>query len=168
MTRTTPELAPPLRASSPHQREGLWPPTSDLACSRPNTLQIFRGISSCVWQHDRTCSAQFYGLEDWRGIGDGGFEEDPRSMMGGTGIGMMGGRGISMMGGRGITVEEENWMMGGRCSWHDDGRYVGVGMLVYDQEMEHSNMIGRAEVQYDERDQHDGGIASMIGEQMES
>ncbi|GBM18202.1 hypothetical protein AVEN_151734-1 [Araneus ventricosus] len=25
MTRTTPELAPPLQASTPHQREDLWP-----------------------------------------------------------------------------------------------------------------------------------------------
>ncbi|GBM67967.1 hypothetical protein AVEN_22445-1 [Araneus ventricosus] len=25
MTRTTPELAPPLQASAPHQREGVWP-----------------------------------------------------------------------------------------------------------------------------------------------
>ncbi|GBN48200.1 hypothetical protein AVEN_156177-1 [Araneus ventricosus] len=25
MTRTTPELAPPLQASTPHQREGVWP-----------------------------------------------------------------------------------------------------------------------------------------------
>ncbi|GBM28601.1 hypothetical protein AVEN_72175-1 [Araneus ventricosus] len=25
MTRRTPELAPPLQASTPHQREGVWP-----------------------------------------------------------------------------------------------------------------------------------------------
>ncbi|GBL67765.1 hypothetical protein AVEN_69387-1 [Araneus ventricosus] len=35
MTRPTPELAPPLQASAPHQREDFWPPTFDLTRSRP-------------------------------------------------------------------------------------------------------------------------------------
>ncbi|GBM52588.1 hypothetical protein AVEN_84078-1 [Araneus ventricosus] len=37
MTRTTPELLPPLQTFAPHQREYVWPPTYDLACNRPNT-----------------------------------------------------------------------------------------------------------------------------------
>ncbi|GBN01498.1 hypothetical protein AVEN_20697-1 [Araneus ventricosus] len=32
MKRTTPELAPPLQTSAPHQREDVWPPTYDLTC----------------------------------------------------------------------------------------------------------------------------------------
>ncbi|GBL77912.1 hypothetical protein AVEN_143246-1 [Araneus ventricosus] len=35
MTRTTPELAPPLQTFAPHHREELWLPISDLTCSRP-------------------------------------------------------------------------------------------------------------------------------------
>ncbi|GBM36261.1 hypothetical protein AVEN_71966-1 [Araneus ventricosus] len=34
MTRT-PELAPPLQTSTPHQQEDVWPPTCDLACNGP-------------------------------------------------------------------------------------------------------------------------------------
>ncbi|GBM36796.1 hypothetical protein AVEN_248747-1 [Araneus ventricosus] len=44
MTRTTPELLPPLQASAPHQRENVWFLTYDLACNRPNTRRIFGGI----------------------------------------------------------------------------------------------------------------------------
>ncbi|GBN39766.1 Transposable element Tcb2 transposase [Araneus ventricosus] len=33
MTRTTLELTAPLQTSTPHQREDIWPPTYDLACS---------------------------------------------------------------------------------------------------------------------------------------
>ncbi|GBL93876.1 hypothetical protein AVEN_153636-1 [Araneus ventricosus] len=35
MTRRTPELTPRFKTSTPHQWEGLWPPTYDLACNRP-------------------------------------------------------------------------------------------------------------------------------------
>ncbi|GBM25001.1 hypothetical protein AVEN_50344-1 [Araneus ventricosus] len=36
MTRTTtPDLSPPLRTSSPHQWEDVWPTTHDLMCKRP-------------------------------------------------------------------------------------------------------------------------------------
>ncbi|GBN54478.1 hypothetical protein AVEN_209908-1 [Araneus ventricosus] len=44
MTRTTPELAPPLQTSAPHQREDVWPHTYDLTCNKPTTRQIFSGI----------------------------------------------------------------------------------------------------------------------------
>ncbi|GBL99928.1 hypothetical protein AVEN_19423-1 [Araneus ventricosus] len=44
MTRTTPELAPPLQASTPHQREGVWPRAYGWACIGPNTQPIFNGI----------------------------------------------------------------------------------------------------------------------------
>ncbi|GBM69661.1 hypothetical protein AVEN_124443-1 [Araneus ventricosus] len=37
MTRTTPELAPTLQTSAPHQRQDVRPATNDLACNRPNT-----------------------------------------------------------------------------------------------------------------------------------
>ncbi|GBL82032.1 hypothetical protein AVEN_50603-1 [Araneus ventricosus] len=43
MTRTTPELAPPLQTSAPFQREDVWSPTYDLTCNRPNTRRIFSG-----------------------------------------------------------------------------------------------------------------------------
>ncbi|GBL87125.1 hypothetical protein AVEN_218808-1 [Araneus ventricosus] len=49
MTRTTPELAPPLQTSAPHQREDVWPTTYDLACNRPNTRRIFSGIGFRTW-----------------------------------------------------------------------------------------------------------------------
>ncbi|GBM04986.1 hypothetical protein AVEN_60193-1 [Araneus ventricosus] len=35
MTRTTPELALPLQATAPHQRQDVWPPTYDLASNKP-------------------------------------------------------------------------------------------------------------------------------------
>ncbi|GBN75578.1 hypothetical protein AVEN_162114-1 [Araneus ventricosus] len=35
MTRTTPELAPPIQISAPHQKEALWPRTYDLTFNRP-------------------------------------------------------------------------------------------------------------------------------------
>ncbi|GBM80870.1 hypothetical protein AVEN_89755-1 [Araneus ventricosus] len=44
MTRTPPELAPPLQTSAPHQREDVSPPTYNLACNRPNVRRIFSGI----------------------------------------------------------------------------------------------------------------------------
>ncbi|GBN98750.1 hypothetical protein AVEN_3517-1 [Araneus ventricosus] len=37
MKRTTPELAPPLQTSAPHQRVDVWPHTHDLTCNRSNT-----------------------------------------------------------------------------------------------------------------------------------
>ncbi|GBN34189.1 hypothetical protein AVEN_138976-1 [Araneus ventricosus] len=40
MTRTTPGLATPLLTSAPQQREGVWHPTYDLKCNRPNTRRI--------------------------------------------------------------------------------------------------------------------------------
>ncbi|GBN37669.1 hypothetical protein AVEN_77481-1 [Araneus ventricosus] len=74
MTRTTPELAPPLQSSAPHQRVsplvlsrpytllgrpasvGIFAPTGgrlattcDLACSRPHTQRIFSGIGFGTW-----------------------------------------------------------------------------------------------------------------------
>ncbi|GBM03422.1 hypothetical protein AVEN_265462-1 [Araneus ventricosus] len=36
MTRSTPEQAPPLHTSAPHQLEDVWPSTYDLACNGPN------------------------------------------------------------------------------------------------------------------------------------
>ncbi|GBN28553.1 hypothetical protein AVEN_222920-1 [Araneus ventricosus] len=44
LTRTTPELPPPLEASTSHQREEVCPPTYDLACNR-----IFSGIGFRTW-----------------------------------------------------------------------------------------------------------------------
>ncbi|GBN16695.1 hypothetical protein AVEN_53078-1 [Araneus ventricosus] len=44
MTRTTPQLALPLRNSAPQQQEDVWPSTCDLTCNRPNTGQILSGI----------------------------------------------------------------------------------------------------------------------------
>ncbi|GBL84258.1 hypothetical protein AVEN_118646-1 [Araneus ventricosus] len=35
MTRATPELAPPLQTSTPHQREAFGPPTYDLMATGP-------------------------------------------------------------------------------------------------------------------------------------
>ncbi|GBM52310.1 hypothetical protein AVEN_126391-1 [Araneus ventricosus] len=43
MTRTTPELAPPLQASP---AGGRLATAYDLACNRPHTRQIFGGIGS--------------------------------------------------------------------------------------------------------------------------
>ncbi|GBM34840.1 hypothetical protein AVEN_208042-1 [Araneus ventricosus] len=40
MTRTTPELAPALQTSAPHQREDVCPSTQDLACNRPPTTDL--------------------------------------------------------------------------------------------------------------------------------
>ncbi|GBM46881.1 hypothetical protein AVEN_10724-1 [Araneus ventricosus] len=50
MTRTTPELAPSLQTSVPHQRKDVCPPTYDLTCNRLNTRRIFGGIGF------RTCN----------------------------------------------------------------------------------------------------------------
>ncbi|GBN65511.1 hypothetical protein AVEN_124378-1 [Araneus ventricosus] len=47
MMRTTPELAPP---TLNFQREGVWAPTYDLTCTRPNILRIFSGIGSRAWE----------------------------------------------------------------------------------------------------------------------
>ncbi|GBO34821.1 hypothetical protein AVEN_205819-1 [Araneus ventricosus] len=41
MTRTTPELAPPLQTSAPHQREDVWLHTYDLMRNRSITRRIF-------------------------------------------------------------------------------------------------------------------------------
>ncbi|GBN13719.1 hypothetical protein AVEN_126562-1 [Araneus ventricosus] len=49
MMRATSELAPPLQASAPHQREDVWPPTYDLTSNRPNTQRIFSGIKFRTW-----------------------------------------------------------------------------------------------------------------------
>ncbi|GBM13592.1 hypothetical protein AVEN_124001-1 [Araneus ventricosus] len=49
MTRTTPELAPPLQTSAPNQREDAWPPTYDLAYNKINTQQIFNEIGFRTW-----------------------------------------------------------------------------------------------------------------------
>ncbi|GBN33999.1 hypothetical protein AVEN_143996-1, partial [Araneus ventricosus] len=49
MTRTTPEPAPPLQTSAPHQREDVSPPTYDLTCNRPNTQCIYSGIGFRAW-----------------------------------------------------------------------------------------------------------------------
>ncbi|GBM25944.1 hypothetical protein AVEN_94382-1 [Araneus ventricosus] len=39
VTRTTPELAPRLQTSVPHQREDAWFPTYEFKCNRPtNTV----------------------------------------------------------------------------------------------------------------------------------
>ncbi|GBM93152.1 hypothetical protein AVEN_194072-1 [Araneus ventricosus] len=40
MTRTTPELATPLKTSAPYQREDVWSRTCDLTCNRPHTRRI--------------------------------------------------------------------------------------------------------------------------------
>ncbi|GBM46669.1 hypothetical protein AVEN_261049-1 [Araneus ventricosus] len=53
MTRTTPELAPPLQTSAPHQLKNVWPLTYDLACNSPNTRRIFRGIGFRTWPQNR-------------------------------------------------------------------------------------------------------------------
>ncbi|GBL92473.1 hypothetical protein AVEN_174744-1 [Araneus ventricosus] len=42
MTRTIPELAPPVHISAPHQREDVWPPTSDLTYDRPTYMADFQ------------------------------------------------------------------------------------------------------------------------------
>ncbi|GBM85001.1 hypothetical protein AVEN_4024-1 [Araneus ventricosus] len=45
MTRTTPELAPPLQTSASNQRENIWSPKYDLTCNKPyvpHTRLIFR------------------------------------------------------------------------------------------------------------------------------
>ncbi|GBM29324.1 hypothetical protein AVEN_2831-1 [Araneus ventricosus] len=44
MTRTTPELAPPLQTSAKKQTVGRLATTYDLACNRPYTRRIFSGI----------------------------------------------------------------------------------------------------------------------------
>ncbi|GBN93015.1 hypothetical protein AVEN_141468-1 [Araneus ventricosus] len=44
MTRTTPELVPPLQASTP--TGGHLATTNYLACNRPHTRRIFSGIGS--------------------------------------------------------------------------------------------------------------------------
>ncbi|GBN54272.1 hypothetical protein AVEN_128646-1 [Araneus ventricosus] len=46
MTKTTPELAPPLQTSSPQQGEGLWPATYDLMCNRIFSWFGFRSRNS--------------------------------------------------------------------------------------------------------------------------
>ncbi|GBM21284.1 hypothetical protein AVEN_53857-1, partial [Araneus ventricosus] len=44
VTRATPETAPPLQASAPHQREDVSPSTYYLTSNKPNTRRIFSGI----------------------------------------------------------------------------------------------------------------------------
>ncbi|GBM73519.1 hypothetical protein AVEN_144301-1, partial [Araneus ventricosus] len=46
MTRMTPELAPPLQASAPHQREDVWPPASATCL---HARWIFSGIGFRAW-----------------------------------------------------------------------------------------------------------------------
>ncbi|GBL72842.1 hypothetical protein AVEN_128042-1 [Araneus ventricosus] len=50
MTRTAPELEPPLQTSAPQQREDIWPSRYDLTCNRPNTRQMFSGIEFRTWK----------------------------------------------------------------------------------------------------------------------
>ncbi|GBO22249.1 hypothetical protein AVEN_68440-1 [Araneus ventricosus] len=50
ITRTTPELVPPLLASTPHQREDVCPPPHGLARNKPNTRRIFVGIGFRTWK----------------------------------------------------------------------------------------------------------------------
>ncbi|GBN75573.1 hypothetical protein AVEN_220180-1 [Araneus ventricosus] len=45
MTRTTPELAPPLQTSTPHQQEDVWP----LRMIWRATWRIFSGIGFRTW-----------------------------------------------------------------------------------------------------------------------
>ncbi|GBM25561.1 hypothetical protein AVEN_272555-1 [Araneus ventricosus] len=49
MMRTTPELAPLLQTSAPHQRENSWPPKYDLTCNSPNIRRSFSGIVFQSW-----------------------------------------------------------------------------------------------------------------------
>ncbi|GBO04040.1 hypothetical protein AVEN_170240-1 [Araneus ventricosus] len=49
MTKTTPELAPPLQTSAPYQWEDVCSPKYDLTCNRPYTRRIFNGISFRTW-----------------------------------------------------------------------------------------------------------------------
>ncbi|GBO42487.1 hypothetical protein AVEN_200738-1 [Araneus ventricosus] len=49
MTRKTPQPAPALQTSVPHQQEDVWPPAHDLMCNRPNTRQIFSEIRIRTW-----------------------------------------------------------------------------------------------------------------------
>ncbi|GBO32231.1 hypothetical protein AVEN_222509-1, partial [Araneus ventricosus] len=54
ITRTAPELAPPLQVSAPHQRDGVWLTTSELACTRP-TYTVESGFGPGVlrlWSRD--------------------------------------------------------------------------------------------------------------------
>ncbi|GBO18602.1 hypothetical protein AVEN_195343-1 [Araneus ventricosus] len=48
ITRTTPEIAPPLQASAPHQREGILPLRIERA-SAPLTRRFFGGIRFRAW-----------------------------------------------------------------------------------------------------------------------
>ncbi|GBO21395.1 hypothetical protein AVEN_19592-1 [Araneus ventricosus] len=50
MTRTTPELAPPLQTFEQHQQEDVWPPIYDLECNGPHTRRIFGGIGFSNWK----------------------------------------------------------------------------------------------------------------------
>ncbi|GBM63435.1 hypothetical protein AVEN_120560-1 [Araneus ventricosus] len=49
MTRTTPELAPPLQTSKATPTGGRLTTTYDLTCNRPHTRRIFSGIGSRTW-----------------------------------------------------------------------------------------------------------------------
>ncbi|GBN93217.1 hypothetical protein AVEN_133254-1 [Araneus ventricosus] len=40
MTRTTPEMAPPLQTSARHKRENFWTPTYDLTFNRPTNSNL--------------------------------------------------------------------------------------------------------------------------------
>ncbi|GBN61042.1 hypothetical protein AVEN_131408-1 [Araneus ventricosus] len=57
---TTPELAPPLQASAPHQWEYVWSPTYDLTCSRPNTRRIFSRIWFRTWSPPASQSRPYH------------------------------------------------------------------------------------------------------------
>ncbi|GBM54525.1 hypothetical protein AVEN_198043-1 [Araneus ventricosus] len=60
MTRTTPELIPPLQTSAPHQREDCWPlcviwhamgPIHDGSSSRPSVGLVFE--PGTLWSRSR-------------------------------------------------------------------------------------------------------------------
>ncbi|GBM39732.1 hypothetical protein AVEN_68580-1 [Araneus ventricosus] len=54
MTRTTPDLEPPLQTSTPYEQEDVWPPTYDLTCNRP----IYRTDSQWNWVSNLEPSGQ--------------------------------------------------------------------------------------------------------------
>ncbi|GBN35415.1 hypothetical protein AVEN_73741-1 [Araneus ventricosus] len=50
MTRTTPEIAPPLQTAAPQQREDILLPIYVLACNRSNKRRIFSEIGFRSWR----------------------------------------------------------------------------------------------------------------------
>ncbi|GBN14420.1 hypothetical protein AVEN_210121-1 [Araneus ventricosus] len=49
MTRTTPELAPPLQTSTPHQREDVWPHRIYRSPDPLTRRRFFSGIGLQIW-----------------------------------------------------------------------------------------------------------------------